>query len=149
MFEKSQTNTMNILIKTTFLILLVSCASNFSKKNNAKEEETVTYKNNSSILKSEEVLGDSSFIVNKYPIGDEIKISQEKIKTPRPKELFSASSENEIRLHKLGEVRWVYLGLEPSSVWPMTIEFLKNSESYKLGSYDPASGTINSKKFKK
>ena len=47
----------------------------------------------------------------------------------------------------MGEVRWVYLGLEPSSVWPMTIEFLKNNDKFGLGAFDPKLGVINSKIF--
>ncbi len=147
MSGKTRINLMNTY-KIIFLILFVSCASNIPDKTKVKENENKISRGNSVILKSKEVLNDTSFIVNKYPVDGEITISQEKIKTPRPKELFSAPSENEIRLHKLGEVRWVYLGLEPSSVWPMTIEFLENNKNYELGPYNPASGTIYSKNFK-
>ena len=86
-------------------------------KRKIKEDEINSIKGIHSV-KSKDVLEDSSFIVNRFPISGEVEIFQEQIKTPRPKELFSASSQNEIRLHKLGEVRWVYLGLEPSSIWP-------------------------------
>ena len=134
---------MNILKQTIILFLLVSCATEV-----INEDKIKSNKENLSILKSKEVLKDSSFIVNKFPISGQVEIIQEQTKTPRPKELFSASSQNEIRLHKLGEVRWVYLGLEPSSVWPMVIEFLKSNEIYKLGAYDPSTGVINSKNFR-
>ena len=139
---------MSILNQIIILLLFVSCATNFISENEVKADKIKFKDRNSSILKSKEVLKDSSFIVNRYPISGEIEILQEQTKTPRPKELFSASSENEIRLHKLGEVRWIYLGLEPSSVWPMAIEFLKSNEIYKLGTYDPSTGIINSKNFR-
>ena len=139
---------MNIFKQTITLFLFVSCATDFTKEDKMKEDEIKFNKGNSTVLKSKDVLEDSSFIVNRFPISGEVEIFQEQIKTPRPKELFSASSQNEIRLHKLGEVRWVYLGLEPSSVWPMTIEFLKNNKTYKLGTYDPSTGIINSKNYR-
>ncbi len=139
---------MSILNQIIILLLFVSCATNFISEDEVKEDKIKFKDRNSSILKSKEVLKDSSFIVNRYPINGEVEIPQEQTKTPRPKELFSASSENEIRLHKLGEVRWIYLGLEPSSVWPMAIEFLKSNEIYKLGTYDPSTGIINSKNFR-
>ena len=139
---------MSILNQIIILLVFVSCATNFISEDEVKEDKIKFKDRNSSILKSKEVLKDSSFIVNRYPISGEVEIPQEQTKTPRPKELFSASSENEIRLHKLGEVRWIYLGLEPSSVWPMAIEFLKSNEIYKLGTYDPSTGIINSKNFR-
>ena len=123
---------MRVLNQIIVLLIFVSCATNFISKEEIKEDKIKFKEENSSILKSKEVLKDSSFIVNRYPISGEVDILQELTKTPRPKELFSASSENEIRLHKLGEVRWIYLGLEPSSVWPMTIEFLKSNEIYNI-----------------
>ena len=139
---------MSILNQIIILLVFVSCATNFISEDEVKEDKIKFKDRNSSILKSKEVLKDSSFIVNRYPINGEVEIPQEQTKTPRPKELFSASSQNEIRLHKLGEVRWIYLGLEPSSVWPMAIEFLKSNEIYKLGTYDPSTGIINSKNFR-
>ena len=138
---------MSIFKQTTILFLLVSCATDVINEDKINKNNIKFNKENLSILQSKEVLDDPSFIVNRYPISSQVEILQEQTKTPRPKELFSASSQNEIRLHKLGEVRWVYLGLEPSSVWPMAIEFFKNNEIYKLGAYDPSKGIINSKNF--
>ena len=43
----------------------------------------------------------------------------------------------------------VYLGLEPSAVWPLTIQFLETNKNLSLDSFDPNTGTISSKKFKK
>ena len=45
-----------------------------------------------------------------------------------PGQYFSSDSENELRLHKLGEIRWIYLSLEPSKAWPMLQEYLKNDK---------------------
>ena len=138
---------MSIFKQIIILLILVSCTTDVINEDKIKEGNIKSNKENLSILKSKEVLDDPSFIVNRFPISGQDEILQEETKTPRPKELFSASSQNEIRLHKLGEVRWVYLGLEPSSVWPMAIEFFKSNEIYKLGKYDPSKGIINSKNF--
>ncbi len=140
---------MNFLYRFIIIIIFIaSCATKISNENETQEDKIKIIKGNTSIIQSKEVLEDSSFITNKFPITGEVEIFQEETKTPRPKELFSASSENEIRLHKLGEVRWVYLGLEPSTVWPMIIEFLKSNISYKIGNSRPSTGVINTKKFK-
>ena len=140
---------MNFLFRFIFIfIFIISCASKISNENETQEDKITIIKGNTSIIQSKEVLEDTSFISNKFPVTGDVEIFQEETKTPRPKELFSASSKNEIRLHKLGEVRWVYLGLEPSSVWPMIIEFLKSNKSYKFGNSIPSTGVINTKKFK-
>tara|TARA_Y100000591_G_scaffold295375_1_gene284634 strand:- start:217 stop:1182 length:966 start_codon:yes stop_codon:yes gene_type:complete len=137
------------LIYTIFIVFfLASCAINSSKEIESSKQLSSSVVSNESILLSKEVLKDASFITNKYPILGDVEIQNQNISTPRPKQLFSASAANEIRLHKLGEVRWVYLGLEPSSVWPMTIEFLKINGKFELGSFDPSVGVINSKQFR-
>ncbi|MDA9724684.1 outer membrane protein assembly factor BamC [Gammaproteobacteria bacterium] len=114
-----------------------------------QDKKIIDASENENILLEKNVIRDSSFISDKYPISGEIEVTkdQAKVLTPRPKQLFSAASSNEIRLHKLGEIRWVYLGLEPSAAWPMTIEFLENKSNLGLDSFDPNSGTINSKVF--
>ncbi len=127
----------------------MSCALN--KPDNSKESNRVIdASRNQSILFDKNVIQDPSYIVDKYPISGEIELisNNEENFTPRPKQLFSAASSNEIRLHKLGEIRWVYLGLEPSAAWPMTIEFLETNNGLDLDSFDPNTGTINSKEFK-
>ena len=139
---------MNILKYFIILLGLSSCVSSNATKLESREDIIVNSNNNNSALFSEYVLEDSSFVINKYPIDGEIEALSEVPITPRPKQLFSAAAKNEIRLHKLGEVRWVYLGLEPSTVWPMTIEFLRTNERLKLGKFDPSAGIINSSKFK-
>ncbi len=140
---------MKFLLTLFTVIFVVSCAlqktNEVSTKNNS-----VSSSENQSILLDENVIKDSSFIIDKYPINGVVEnlVNQKDYETPRPKQLFSAASSNEIRLHKLGEIRWIYLGLEPSAAWPMTIEFLKGDENFGLDSFDPNTGTINSKIFK-
>ncbi len=127
---------------------MFACAIN-DVEENLQGRKLIDPSKNEIILLEKDVIKDSSFISEKYPISGEIEVldDQTKVLTPRPKQLFSAASSSEIRLHKLGEIRWVYLGLEPSAAWPMTIEFLKNKNNIGLDSFDPNSGTINSKVF--
>ncbi len=129
--------------------LLISCSTVNSEEMNI-ERQTVNASENQDILMNKAVLKDPAFISEKYPITGEIEIleTKENILTPRPKQLFSAGSSNEIRVHKLGQIRWIYLGQEPSAAWPMTIEFLEQSKNLDLDSFDADSGTINSKVFK-
>jgi len=138
-------NFLIFILTTTFL----SCA--IEKTEVIDKKEIVDASKNQSIFLDKNILKDPSFIVDKYPISGEIEVLDitEKKQTPRPKQLFSAASSNEIRLHKLGEIRWVYLGLEPSAVWPLTIQFLETNKNLSLDSFDPNTGTISSKKFKK
>ncbi len=138
-------NFLLIIVTTIFL----SCAIEKTEINYKKE--TVDASRNQSIFLDQNILEDPSFIADKYPItgGVEVLDVSEKKPTPRPKQLFSAASSKEIRLHKLGEIRWVYLGLEPSAVWPMTIQFLETNENLSLGTFDPNSGTISSEEFKR
>ena len=138
-------NFLLFILTTAFL----SCA--IEKTEVINKKEIVDASKNQSIFLDQNILQDPSFIVDKYPISGEIEVLDisEKKPTPRPKQLFSAASSNEIRLHKLGEIRWVYLGLEPSAVWPLTIQFLETNKNLSLDSFDPNTGTISSKKFKK
>ena len=138
-------NFLLFILTTSFL----SCA--IEKTEVINKKEIVDASKNQSIFLDQNILQDPSFIVDKYPISGEIEVLDisEKKPTPRPKQLFSAASSNEIRLHKLGEIRWVYLGLEPSAVWPLTIQFLETNKNLSLDSFDPNTGTISSKEFKK
>ena len=140
---------MRILISLLLSLFTFSCAIEKSE-NTFDKKRLVDPSRTEDILIDNEVLRDSSFIIDRYPISGEVEVfdSQEKITTPRPKQLFSAASPNEIRLHKLGEIRWVYLGQEPSAAWPMTIGFLENNNDLGIDSFDANSGTINSKIFK-
>ena len=118
-------NFLLFILTTAFL----SCA--IEKTEVINKKEIVDASKNQSIFLDQNILQDPSFIVDKYPISGEIEVLDisEKKPTPRPKQLFSAASSNEIRLHKLGEIRWVYLGLEPSAVWPLTIQFLETNKN--------------------
>ena len=135
------------LLITFFFISCTSTSLDEQLKNNKKIFDA---SKNETILTDQKVIEDSSFILEKYPIQGEIIITEGDIDTitPRPKQLFSAASSNEIRVHKLGEIRWIYLGQEPSAAWPMTIEYLEQSKSLGLDSFDANEGIINSKIFK-
>ena len=135
------------LLITFFFISCTSTSLDEQLKNNKKIFDA---SKNETILTDQKVIEDSSFILEKYPIQGEIIITEGDIETitPRPKQLFSAASSNEIRVHKLGEIRWIYLGQEPSAAWPMTIEYLEQSKSLGLDSFDANEGIINSKIFK-
>jgi len=137
------------LILLLFTLSLFSCA--IEKKNNVedfKEKKVISIEENNSILLTNNVLTDISFITDKYPIEGEVEIYQDNVsKTPKPKQLFSAASSNEIRLHKLGQIRWIYLGIEPSAAWPMAIQFIEESKNLSMDTFDPNIGIINSQVF--
>ena len=107
---------MRILISFLLSFFTFSCAIEKSE-DTLDKKRFVDPSKTEDILLDNEVLPDSSFIIDKYPITGEVEVfyDKEKITTPRPKQLFSAASPSEIRLHKLGEIRWVYLGQEPSA----------------------------------
>jgi len=127
---------------------MFACATNNLEKN-LQEGKLIDASKNGSILSEEGVIEDSSFIVDRYPVSGDVEVfnNQRKVLTPRPKQLFSAASSREIRLHKLGEIRWIYLGLEPSAAWPMTMEFLENKNNLGLNSFDSNEGSIDSNTF--
>ena len=137
------------LILLLFTLSLFSCA--IEKKNNvddSKEKKVISIEENNSILLTNNVLTDISFITDKYPIEGEVEIYQDNVsKTPKPKQLFSAASSNEIRLHKLGQIRWIYLGIEPSAAWPMAIQFIEESKNLSMDTFDPNIVIINSLLF--
>ena len=137
------------LILLLFTLSLFSCA--IEKKNNvddSKDKKVISIEENNSILLTNNVLTDISFITDKYPIEGEVEIYQDNVfKTPKPKQLFSAASSNEIRLHKLGQIRWIYLGIEPSAAWPMAIQFIEESKNLSMDTFDPNIGIINSQVF--
>ena len=63
---------------------------------------------------------------------------------PLPEQFFSSGSSNEIRMHKLGELRWLYVESLPSSVWPLMKQFWSGSE-YGIEIEDPNLGVIETK----
>ena len=62
---------------------------------------------------------------------------------PMPQQVFSSGTSNEVRMHKLGEIRWVYVETLPSSAWPMMNDFWLTS-GYGLSIADPNTGIIES-----
>ena len=83
-------------------------------------------------------------IVDYYPINS---LSQNNVGSeydiPMPQQVFSSGTSNEVRMHKLGEIRWVYVETLPSSAWPMMNDFWVTS-GYGLSKSDPTSGIIES-----
>ena len=73
---------------------------------------------------------------NTETIGNEYNI-------PMPQQVFSSGTSNEVRMHKLGEIRWVYVETLPSSAWPMMNDFWLTS-GYGLSLADPNTGIIES-----
>ena len=85
------------LLITFFFISCTSTSLDEKLKNNKKIFDA---SKNETILTDQKVIEDSSFILEKYPIQGEIIITEGDIDTitPRPKQLFSAASSNEIRV---------------------------------------------------
>ena len=65
---------------------------------------------------------------------------------PLPRQVFSSGTTNEIRLHKLGEIRWLYVETLPSSIWPLMKDFWAGSQ-YGMAFEDPSKGIIESNKI--
>jgi len=83
-------------------------------------------------------------IVDYYPIPE----SQEDLDAdsyiiPLPAQVFSSGSTNEIRMHKLGELRWLYVEALPSSVWPLMKDFMSSTDEG-LAFDDPNKGILES-----
>ena len=62
---------------------------------------------------------------------------------PMPQQVFSSGTSNEVRMHRLGEIRWVYVETLPSSAWPMMNDFWVTS-GFGLAKSDPTTGIIES-----
>lgn len=127
------------------IFLLSSCSVSPLKKNEVDVKQTEA--KSISLLEAKKVLKDKSFIKDLYPIPLSEFEETSKKDTPRPRQLFSAASSNEIRLHKLGEIRWVYLGLEPSTAWPMTEQFIQTNTKIDLATTNSDLGIIETKSF--
>ena len=63
---------------------------------------------------------------------------------PMPQQVFSSGTSNEVRMHKLGELRWVYVETLPSSAWPIMKDFWTAS-NYGLSLSNPNTGPNNPK----
>tara|TARA_Y100000590_G_scaffold92544_2_gene104659 strand:- start:11657 stop:12652 length:996 start_codon:yes stop_codon:yes gene_type:complete len=84
-------------------------------------------------------------IIDFYPIPEEKDSNLvENYEIPLPAQVFSSGSTNEIRMHKLGEIRWLYVEALPSSVWPLMKDFWSSSE-FGLSFDDPTLGVFESK----
>ena len=125
------------------LLLFLSCASDPEQ---ARSNKYLNEENNESIEKIVEK--DIDNVIDLYPIPDtKIEFSRQAYELPMPNQFFSADNKNEIRLHSLGEIRWIYLGIEPSKVWPIIEEFIQNDDSLNVGNIDPNRGIIETKSF--
>ena len=87
-------------------------------------------------------------IVDFYPVSsqEDQEISSDYYEIPLPPQVFSSGSTNEIRMHKLGELRWLYVESLPSTVWPLMKDFWTSS-GYGLSYEDPSTGIIRSKEI--
>ena len=130
---------MNRLILLSFLSFLLSSCSYFltDHKNDYLKE-----KQEKALVIPEDL--DSRPIVDYYPINS---LSQNNVGSeydiPMPQQVFSSGTSNEVRMHKLGEIRWVYVETLPSSAWPMMND-LWGTSGYGLSKSDPTSGIIES-----
>ena len=123
------------------LLILVSCVSDPSKQSrNAYllEEEDNTLS---------EVIEDITVLLDLYPINGEIDKEKLSYELQRPRQFFSSGSNNEIRLHKLGQIRWLYVESLPSSVWPILNQYIENENDLSIRISDPDEGVIETEIF--
>ncbi len=126
------------LIFALFVLILASCASN---PENNKSNKYLSAKDNEN---AEKILGKNiSKSIDLYPIPITSVASPQKVyELPLPKQFFSSESNNELRLHTLGEIRWIYLSLEPSKAWPMLQEYLNQNKELNIAEANPETGEI-------
>jgi len=123
------------------LLILVSCVSDPSKQSrNAYllEEEDNTLS---------EVIEDITILLDLYPISGEIDKENLSYELQRPRQFFSSGSNNEIRLHKLGQIRWLYVESLPSSVWPILNQYIENENDLSIRISNPDEGVIETEIF--
>ena len=123
------------------LLILASCVSDPSKQSrNAYllEEEDNTLS---------EVIEDISILLDLYPINGDINKENLSYELQRPRQFFSSGSNNEIRLHKLGQIRWLYVESLPSSVWPILNQYIENENDLSIRISDPDEGVIETEIF--
>ena len=123
------------------LLILASCVSDPSKQSrNAYllEEEDNTLS---------EVIEDITILLVLYPINGEIDKEKLSYELQRPRQFFSSGSNNEIRLHKLGQIRWLYVESLPSSVWPILNQYIENENDLSIRISDPDEGVIETEIF--
>ena len=84
-------------------------------------------------------------VVDFYPLPQGASSDVEDLyEVPLPQQVFSSGTTNEVRLHKLGEIRWIYVETLPSSAWPIMKDFWSGNK-YGLSEEDPNTGIIESK----
>ncbi len=123
------------------LLILASCVSDPAKQSrNAYllEEEDNTLS---------EVIEDITILLDLYPINGEIDKEKLSYELQRPRQFFSSGSNNEIRLHKLGQIRWLYVESLPSSVWPILNQYIENENDLSIRISDPDEGVIETEIF--
>ena len=123
------------------LLILASCVSDPSKQSrNAYllEEEDNTLS---------EVIEYITILLDLYPINGEIDKEKLSYELQRPRQFFSSGSNNEIRLHKLGQIRWLYVESLPSSVWPILNQYIENENDLSIRISDPDEGVIETEIF--
>ena len=123
------------------LLILASCVSDPSKQSrNAYllEEQDNTLS---------EVIEDITILLDLYPINGEIDKEKLSYELQRPRQFFSSGSNNEIRLHKLGQIRWLYVESLPSSVWPILNQYIENENDLSIRISDPDEGVIETEIF--
>jgi len=126
------------LIAIVPLMFLTACSFFLTDHKNDYLQEKQT--------KSIEIPDDQSSrpIVDYFPINTE---NNEQVSSgyeiPMPQQVFSSGTSNEVRMHKLGELRWVYVETLPSSAWPVMKDFWTAS-NYGLSLSNPNTGIIES-----
>ncbi len=129
---------LKLLVVLPLMLTLLSCSYLLTDHGNdyLKEKQTAAL-----VLPEGQ---QSKPIVDYYPINT---LNPEKVgetyEVPMPQQIFSSGTSNEVRMHKLGELRWVYVETLPSSAWPIMKDFWVSSQ-YGLGASDPNTGHIES-----
>jgi len=134
---------MKFLFFSLLIFILSSCATD---PKDSRSNKYLKEKNNKTL---EEIIDDDiNDSIDFYPIpSTAVNELSQAYDLPMPNQFFSAENKNEIRLHSLGEIRWIYVGLEPSKVWPILKEYLENDNFVELGAIDPNKGIMESKTF--
>lgn len=92
-----------------------------------------------------EISSNSRPVIDFYPLPEESQKNTEKLyEVPMPQQVFSSGTSNEVRLHRLGEIRWIYVETLPSSVWPIMKDFWSGNK-FGIMDDDPNTGIIQSK----
>ena len=92
-----------------------------------------------------EISSNSRPVIDFYPLPEESQKNTGKLyEVPMPQQVFSSGTSNEVRLHRLGEIRWIYVETLPSSVWPIMKDFWSRNK-FGLMDDDPNTGIIQSK----